>query len=573
MKSRKNIITVTLLFGGGLFLSILVFLGLFLSSHKAVTGTLTIFPPNCILYIESYDLTIVGSDSKGVTYLCLPTYCNVDSIVQNVNNSQAVLFDEEGNILTDPKIGIIQEVSVYTGNGEYVPWKICFMRSENLASMFITLPDYGLEDIQHHTLSDAHIQVYDEDGYLTISDDDIQIKGHGNGTWDEIKRSYELRFIDKQSVCGLPASKRWTLLANNDTEMAYKMGLDLARMLDMEYVIYSEYLDLYVNGKYIGNYLLCKEPHIGVDDLNINDLQEQNKIYNESAVPFLTPEAKGFINTGNPDDISGGYLVEKTMASPEEISKPVAFHLTHNNYSIKSPRNASKEEIAYIADFFDRVDSIIYKQGNDQLEMIDLYSFSRGYLIEEFMFNADAEVASRFFYKKEGQDILYAGPVWDMEASCGESTHYDGYFLGYDNSIKDCELYLPDYKEPLMWDKLLLENPEYREYTGEVFNEYLTVFYEIVNSYIDNCYDKIHASVEMDRAIYGYSNGGIGHYKSYENTIRFTKFWLYNRIYYMMELLGVKGEIPKRGFSDGTEHTLSFMFPDGRVEVLTVKDG
>ena len=102
---HKNLIRASLLFGGGLFFALLIFLGSFSSSYKTVTGTLTIFPPKCILYIENYDLTIVGSDSKGVTYFCLPAFCQMDSIVQDVNNSQAFLFDEKGNILTDPKFG------------------------------------------------------------------------------------------------------------------------------------------------------------------------------------------------------------------------------------------------------------------------------------------------------------------------------------------------------------------------------------------------------------------------------------------------------------------------------------
>lgn len=569
--SSMGIKTPIPVLAGALILASLVLGGHLLNKDRCVQGELTVTPPHCELRIPEYDICISGVDSKGVTYFCLPTYCYLDKIEQESGDSVLIL-NKDGTKLSEAKLGVVQAVDVLMEDGTTMPWQISFLKSENLDSVFIDLSGYELKEVDHDLLSDAYVRVFDTKGVPTLIDN-IQIKGHGNGTWEEDKKSYEFRLKDKASICGLSPSKRWTLLANQEsTAMTYKLGMDLAALLGMEYAIESEYVDMYVNGRYMGNYVLCKEPHIGEGDLNINNLQDQNKAYLNPSIPFQTDKLKGFVNTGNPSNITGGYLIEKIFA-PDGLEDPAGFYTDHNSFSLKSPRNASKEQVEYISSYMEKVDKSIYEQGDSQLGMIDQYSFVRWFLVEEFMLNADSEVASKFFYKKTADDNLYAGPVWDVEPACGESSHYDGYFLNYNNSIMDCDEYLPYYKEPIMWDKLLFQNPDYKRYMANVFSENLAVFESVVFSHIDECYEKIKPSIIMDRAIWGYSDGGNGHYSSYDNIIRYTKFWMYNRLLYMMRLLDIDAEVPVLDYATNEEHNVTFIFPDGTKEFHKVKDG
>ena len=47
---------------------------------------------------------------------------------------------------------------------------------------------------------------------LTISE--IKIKGRGNSTWEQPKQPYSIKLSEKESVLGMPKSKRWVLIAN-----------------------------------------------------------------------------------------------------------------------------------------------------------------------------------------------------------------------------------------------------------------------------------------------------------------------------------------------------------------------
>ena len=52
-------------------------------------------------------------------------------------------------------------------------------------------------------------------------------------------------------------------------------------------------------------------------------------------------------------------------------------------------------------------------------ECFDQRSWAAMYIMQEFMVQYDTENYSFFFYKKDGDDLLYAGPVWDFDLSMG----------------------------------------------------------------------------------------------------------------------------------------------------------
>ena len=64
------------------------------------------------------------------------------------------------------------------------------------------------------------------------------IKGRGNSTWIFPKKPYTFKFESKQSVLGMPASKKWILLTNHRdrTLIRNAVSLELARLFDFEWV-------------------------------------------------------------------------------------------------------------------------------------------------------------------------------------------------------------------------------------------------------------------------------------------------------------------------------------------------
>ena len=184
------------------------------------------------------------------------------------------------------------------------------------------------------------------------------LKGRGNKTWDDgEKKPYEIKLQAKQSLCGMPGAKKWALLANSfdPTKAKNKLAFDLSKAIGMEYAVDSDWVDLYINGYYWGNYLLCTEPDIGDEGLSIKDLEQENKACSYDPPAFETEDMKGFIYERNPDDISGGYLFQFLQWYQYE-KKAFGFILDDEYFALKSPDNASTEEVGYIAAFMEKTD-------------------------------------------------------------------------------------------------------------------------------------------------------------------------------------------------------------------------
>ncbi|MBO5550674.1 MAG: CotH kinase family protein, partial [Lachnospiraceae bacterium] len=296
-----------------------------------------------ILYLGKYDLAIKGQDKDGITYFFIPSYAEISSISQD--SSMFKLFLTDGRLLTDPRPGTVQDVNIDTGNGEIVPWRVAFMCSDNLYTAFIYIPGAGADDIDHDIYLPSELRLYSPFGKLAYSDDSVLLKGRGNTTWEAVKQPYELKLSDSFPLCDMDSSSKWVLLANffDDTKILNKMAMDLSSDIGMEYAIQSDWIDLYINGEYRGNYLLCKEPGIG----------------------------KGRLKT------KSGFLIEKDIRTSAGESDNV-FTVGNNNFKIKDPYPLSDEKFHAISSYIGRIDSEIRDANGDaQIASIDIDSFSK----------------------------------------------------------------------------------------------------------------------------------------------------------------------------------------------------
>ena len=96
----------------------------------------------------------------------------------------------------------------------------------------------------------------------------MSIKGRGNSTWSMPKKPYNMTiykddtYNKKDSVKFIQngvKSKKWTLLANyfDNALIRNKIAFDLAKA--MKIGLDSQFVDLWMNGEYLGNYLLCQK--------------------------------------------------------------------------------------------------------------------------------------------------------------------------------------------------------------------------------------------------------------------------------------------------------------------------
>ena len=318
-----------------------------------------------------------------------------------------------------------------------------------------------------------------------------------------------------------------------------------------------------MDGEYAGNYLLCHEPHIGAEDLDIHNLQKANATFFDEAEYFETEKIKGYLYKENPPEISGGYLIE---ASPLFYKNKKCGFISDsgNAFSIKSPDNASREELEVIRDFTDSVENEIYENcfmGTVD-DPIDKYSFARKYLIDEFFYNADADVARCFFYKKAKQEKMYAGPCWDYDKSCGQNGGED---RDYTETILNREV-------ALNWDIKLMENGYYKDHARDTFENSYDVFGQLINEEIDDHYKRIKRSLIMDRL--RWEGLESVQYDEIDDDIRYIRFFLYNRLQNLTERYAITDkEPPEPDIYNDCTHTLTFEYDNGESEQLIVKDG
>lgn len=192
------------------------------------------------------------------------------------------------------------------------------------------------------------------------------VKVRGNSTANDDEKPYRIKFTEKQNMLGLhngKAYKSWVLLRSFWNLAPDYTGFNLARtILDGKY--YSsdcEYVNLYVNGRSRGVYLLCEQNQAADGRVDVT-------------------EAKG---DELPTEI--GYLLEMDNY-PDENDHPF-FVVKHSNYeftditgqtrrfvdkcySIRSD-TTTKAQRDFIAEYLSNVYKILFGAADGRLLMLD----------------------------------------------------------------------------------------------------------------------------------------------------------------------------------------------------------
>ena len=307
-----------------------------------------------------------------------------------------------------------------------------------LPSLNVTMTPMQLDSIinDYNNKVSAFAVLIDSDGDTLFQDYLTYIKTRGNTTFKEQKKSIAIKFPEKQKLFGLNKNKTFVLLANAHDESFIRnaIGLDLARAFGIPATNYA-YLTLYINGKYNGLYQMTNKVDVGKHTLHITDLEDLNEHVNPK--PLKEYEwygsgrkkqailRKGVLLDHNPDDITGGYLLDNS-GPIDQYSKSVSGFVSEaeDNIRIRSPKHASLQEVEYIAKRYNEMESAVHAPdgihpvtGKHYSEYIDIESFARYYLINELLRNPDGGWTSFMMYKDTDSidPKIYAGPAWDYD--------------------------------------------------------------------------------------------------------------------------------------------------------------
>ncbi|WP_345206162.1 CotH kinase family protein [Fodinibacter luteus] len=283
-----------------------------------------------------------------------------------------------------------------------------------------------------------------------------EIKGRGNFTWTLKKKPYQIKLKDAAPLLGMDSAKTWILLANHADAslMRNKIAFDLAGDIGMPFSPQSKWVDLRINGDYMGNYLLTEKVEVKANRV---DLSDPSAVIAELDNNYGTAEDYYFRSTAS-----------KTVYTLKDQKGAVPSTVGDWNESAKT--QATKVGWDDIKKDINTLDALLDQSTPDWAaisDLIDVESFVKMYLVQELTMNIDAANSSLYLYKNGTSDKLHAGPVWDFDITLGNYSRGEGSDTKSE-FVKNLDV-LRSTASPL-WDDLF-RNPDFVKQANAVWTE------------------------------------------------------------------------------------------------------
>ena len=262
-----------------------------------------------------------------------------------------------------------------------------------LAAIYIE-SESGVDSTDEY--SEMLVSVRDSGGNVLMDETLARWELHGRSTRQTNKKAYNIKFYTDTDMFGMGAAKKWVLLANayDKTLIRNKLIYDLGADLGAAYPMESRFVELYINGRYRGNYLLSEAPQVNSERVDINMAKDEFLL--EILPIYRSPEG-------------------------EMVTTPV-FNL---RFTLNSLTYLPPDQRSYLEDFMQKAEDALMSCDKDRIaEYFDIDSFLNAYIIYELSKNADIAMGSTRFTLRDGK--LYAGPLWDFDLSLGNSAYDPG---------------------------------------------------------------------------------------------------------------------------------------------------
>ena len=234
-----------------------------------------------------------------------------------------------------------------------------------------------------------------------------RIRGRGNSSWLWYdKKPYRLKFDKKQPMLGLPKNKDWVLLANyrDATDLMNTFAFTMASGVGLPFTNHSRYVELTLNGDFLGLYQLTEQIEVANSRVDINEDGGILLSLDADDGPELSPDAT--------DNFWS--LVYKLPVCVKSPSDPTTQDLQYIQYQFSALENAIKSH-----------DWRSFYANAAAFEFIDYL------LIQAFVYNVEiAAPRSIYLYRDSAETRWHAGPVWDFDA--GFDFEWANMYTGHD---------------------------------------------------------------------------------------------------------------------------------------------
>jgi CotH protein. len=296
------------------------------------------------------------------------------------------------------------------------------------------------------------------------------IRGRGNSSWLWYpKKPYRIKLNEESGILGLKSDKDWVLLADyrDPTHLMSTFALTVGKGFGLRYTNHVRYVEVTLNGDYIGMYILTEQV-------------EQGK--NRVAI-----------------DSTDGALISLDADDGPELSPSSTDNFWSSVYRVpvcvKSPELTGSTQLSTIKNTFAQLETAI-KNGNYDVVsgQLDIQSFIDFMIIQELVYNVEVDAPRSMYMFKDKGGRWTMGPLWDFDAGFDFdwSTMYTGhnYFTSYKELVLGTDpvnhtggYYVPAFFTDLFRNKQFVS--EYKARWIAIKDKIMSEYWPIAQQYAD----------------------------------------------------------------------------------------
>lgn len=419
------------------------------------------------------------------------------------------------------------------------------LREERITAK-IKIIDNGTGKTNYADLATHPDQKVDYEGYISL-------KYRGNSSFNSSdKKPYGFKIIAKPleeggkkvkvSLLGLGKDNDWVLLAPFADKSMIRdvLTFELGRPY-LDWVPSSRHVEVVVDGKYYGIYILTERPGKGKNRLNLHDPGEDGG--------DLTGDWRVEIDRDDEDHYYRSKYHPYGRYGTVDNTKYITYQYDDPEYEdfADLPAGTEKAIQKSIDDMEDCFAGDNYKDPvNGYRKYIDVTSFIDYMLSTEFTFNVDGYRLSSHMYKysetrakNEGLDSRWKCTLWDFNIALGNADYYKGSrtdLWQYDMNSRETDNQLVPF-----WWKRLIDDPAYQTDLKARWAEYREGQYadNRIEAKIDSLATLLTSGGAMERneaawgmfGRYVWPNAYVGY--SFNDEISYLKRWIKNRLTFM----------------------------------------
>ena len=369
--------------------------------------------------------------------------------------------------------------------------------------------DFWIRGKKTDWVEDDQITIYNPDGTV-----DCSVAGgvrlRGNTTQDYPKKAFAVKFNDKKSVLGMPAHKRWVLLANwlDHSMIRNTVAFDIAHVIEyawrenstigegIPWTVHGQNVELVVISQkdkkayHVGNYFLCEQ--IKIDENRVNIASEKGA------------------DTGTDYKLYGHlFEVDNNLDEDSQFETAKGVPFMFKDVVSNTILEAVKSKIQGI-------ETNIYNGKYDEVfKNLDINSVVDQWLIWELTLNREYGDPRSVYMYMDGDGMLKAGSVWDFDRGTFQNQENAKNYGNSDRVKPDNEwmCWRTSDSDNYIWYKELIKSPTFQAKVKErwtVIKPYL----EMVVSQIDYYGQTLAVSYSYDSAMWPTNKADVQAWKS-----------------------------------------------------------